>query len=297
MISRKYLYLIALARERHFGRAAAACHVSPSTLSSAIRDLEAELGIAIVERGQQFSGLTAEGQCVLEHAQRAAAGSQALREALASRHGGLQGCLRIGVIPTALTRVAQFTAAFSRRHPGVRFEVLSLGTDDILARLRAFELEAGLVYAASARQPDLPVQACAEEQHVLLASAAGALAERESISWREAAGLHLCLLTRDMHNRRTIDGVFAELGCTPSVRLETNSILCLLAHVCSGQWCSIVPRTVLEMVGTPAGVRALELVEPQLAWRIAVVAMARVPQPPIVQGFIDEVVGQAGVFD
>lgn len=52
MISRKYLYLIALAREKHFGRAAAACHVSPSTLSAAIRDLETELGVAVVERGQ-----------------------------------------------------------------------------------------------------------------------------------------------------------------------------------------------------------------------------------------------------
>ena len=58
MISRKYLYLIALAREKHFGRAAAACHVSPSTLSAAIRDLETELGVAVVERGKQFAGLT-----------------------------------------------------------------------------------------------------------------------------------------------------------------------------------------------------------------------------------------------
>ena len=50
MIARKYLYLIALAREKHFGRAAAACHISPSTLSAAIRDLETEIGVAVVER-------------------------------------------------------------------------------------------------------------------------------------------------------------------------------------------------------------------------------------------------------
>jgi hypothetical protein len=60
MIARKYLYLIALAREKHFGRAAEACHVSASTLSAAIRDIESELGVTIVERGQQFSGLTPE---------------------------------------------------------------------------------------------------------------------------------------------------------------------------------------------------------------------------------------------
>ena len=55
MISKKYRYLIALAREKHFGRAAARCNVSPSTLSAAIRDLEVELGVPIVERGHQFS--------------------------------------------------------------------------------------------------------------------------------------------------------------------------------------------------------------------------------------------------
>ncbi|MBW8075090.1 LysR family transcriptional regulator, partial [Metallibacterium scheffleri] len=67
MLSRKYRYLIALAQERHFGRAAAACHISPSTLSAAIRDLEQELGVAIVERGQSFAGLTGEGMAVLDY--------------------------------------------------------------------------------------------------------------------------------------------------------------------------------------------------------------------------------------
>jgi DNA-binding transcriptional LysR family regulator len=81
--------------------------VSPSTLSSAIRDLETELGVAIVERGQQFAGLTAEGRCVLEYAQRAAASSAELRQALAGLQGRLPGRLRIGVIPTGLTRVAE----------------------------------------------------------------------------------------------------------------------------------------------------------------------------------------------
>ena len=74
MIARKYLYLIALAREQHFGRAAEACHVSSSTLSAAIKDIETELGVTVVERGQQFVGLTAEGRCVLAHARRLADG-------------------------------------------------------------------------------------------------------------------------------------------------------------------------------------------------------------------------------
>ena len=66
MIIRQLIYLTALAREKHFGRAAASCNVSQPTLSAAIQQLEADLGVPIVERGQRFKGLTAEGQRVLE---------------------------------------------------------------------------------------------------------------------------------------------------------------------------------------------------------------------------------------
>ena len=294
VISRKYLYLIALAREKHFGRAAASCHVSPSTLSAAIRDLESELGVAVVERGQQFAGLTPEGQRVLDYAQRAAASTADLHQELARLRGGLSGRLRLGVIPTALTVVASLTSGFALRHPQVRSEVLSLSTGEILARLHAFELEAGIIYAESAAQPDLAMVPLSDEDHVVLAPADGQLAERDAISWQEAAQLNLCLLTPDMQNRRTIDGVFLRLGCRPNVTLESNSIVSILAHVCSGTWCSIVPRAVLELIGMPHGVKALDLVEPRLAWQIALVAMAREPRSPMVQALFSEAINFSG---
>lgn len=282
MIARKYLYLIALAREKHFGRAAAACHVSPSTLSAAIRDLESELGVAVVERGQQFAGLTAEGLRVLEYAQRAAASAAELQQELACLRGGLSGRMRLGVIPTALTVVASVTSDFALRHPRVHIEVLSLATDDILARLRSFELDAGIVYAESSHEPGLVMQPLAPENHVLLVSQGRLSDERDRISWREAAQLNLCLLTPDMQNRRTIDGVFRELGCAPKVTLESNSILNILAHVCTGNWCSIVPRSVLDVIGVPHGITTLDLVEPRLEWQTALVALAREPASPMV---------------
>lgn len=291
MIARKYLYLIALARERHFGRAAAACHVSPSTLSAAIRDLESELGVAVVERGQQYSGLTPEGWCVLDYAQRAAASAADLRQELSRLRDGLAGRMRLGVIPTALTVVASLTSRFALRHPLVCTEVLSRSTDEILARLRAFELDAGILYTASAGEPDLVRTPLCEEDHVLLAPAGGAIGEREAISWHEAAALNLCLLTPDMQNRRTIDEVFRGQDRRPHVTLETNSIVSLLAHVCSGAWCSIVPRSVLELIGVPDGVTALELIEPRLTWQIALVAMAREPRSPMVEALFAEAVG------
>jgi len=286
MMSKKYRYLIALAREKHFGRAAARCNVSPSTLSAAIRDLEVELGVPIVERGHQFSGLTREGLSVLDYAQRMAEAAEGLRQELARLRDGLSGELRIGVIPTGLTVVAALTSTFARHHPLVTAQVLSLSTDEILARLRRFEIDAGVIYIQSGGAPDLQVLPVWSEDHVLLTSRHGELDNRESITWREASGLSLCLLTRDMQNRKTIDGVFASLGCTARPTIETNSIVSMLAHVCSGVWSSIVPRSVLDMIGVPAGVRVLELVEPSVAWTTGVVTLLRDPNPPMVEALL-----------
>ena len=70
MITRHLQYLTALARERHFARAAAACNVSQPTLSAGIKHLEESLGVLLVERGQRYVGLTPEGERALAMAQR-----------------------------------------------------------------------------------------------------------------------------------------------------------------------------------------------------------------------------------
>jgi len=282
LIARKYLYLIALARERHFGRAAAACHVSSSTLSAAIRDIESELGVTVVERGQQFGGLTAEGRCVLEYAQRMAAGVAGLRQELASLRDQLAGRLVIGVIPTALTAVSELTAAFARRHPLVAIEVRSLSTGEIHARLSRFEIDAGIVYLPDRSELALECHSLWVEDHVLLTPRDGALEEREEISWAEAADLPLCLLTTDMMNRRTIDDTFTSVGTRAAPMLETDSIVSLLAHVCSGAWSTIVPRSVLEQIGVPAPTRVLPLVAPQVAWTTGLATLRQDPPKPVV---------------
>ncbi|MCF8197120.1 MAG: LysR family transcriptional regulator [Sulfuritalea sp.] len=297
MISRKYLYLIALAREKHFGRAAAACHVSPSTLSAAIRDLESELGVAVVERGNQFGGLTPEGRSVVEYAQRMAASAEDLKQELAALRDGLTGRLRLGVIPTALTVVASLTASFSRRHSQVTAEVLSLATDEILARLRRFELDAGIVYVESAQVAGFDIVPIWRERHVLLTGADGSFAGRETVNWSEAAAVPLCLLTPDMQNRKTIDAVFEKVGAGVAPMLETNSIISILAHVGSGHWSSIVPRSVLDQVGIPPRVIAIELVEPSVDWATGLVTLVREPQAPMVAALIAEARALAESFD
>jgi len=290
MIARKYLYLIALAKEKHFGRAAAACHVSTSTLSAAIRDLEADLGIAVVERGQHFTGLTPEGLRVLEYAQRTAAAAEALRQDLARLQGGLSGQLRLGVIPTALTRVAELTASFARRHPHTTIQVRSLSTAEILQRLRSFDLDAGIVYSESGEDSDLALQPMWVEGHVLITGADRFPGQTE-VSWREASTLPLCLLTPDMQNRKIIDKVFAEVGHPVAPQIETNSLFGMLGQICAGPWSGIAPRAVLELIGTPSGVRVLDLKDPTVAWATGLITLARDPPAPMVAALREEARG------
>lgn len=295
VIARKYLYLVALAKEKHFGRAAAACNVTPSTLSAAIRELEAELGVSLVERRQQFTALTPEGECVIAYAKRVIATAGDLKQELAQQRGGLNGTLRLGVIPTALTAVATLDAAFSRRHPQGTIQVLSLSTQEILRRLRNFELDGGVVYCGSGDAEDLVLTPLWVENHIFITAREDLFESRTEVGWREVAETQLCLLTPDMQNRKIIDAQFARLGCSPAPRMVTNSIVSMLAHVGTGHWSSILPRSVLEVIRTP--VRVLDLVDPALAWEIGLVTLARDPQPPMVAALLREAKQFRGVYE
>jgi DNA-binding transcriptional LysR family regulator len=245
--------------------------------------------VAVVERGKQFTGLTPEGQCVVDHAHRMAAGEEGMRQELAKLRHGLAGHLRLGVIPTALTVVASLTSAFALRHPLVTIEVRSIPTSEILSRLQNFELDAGIVYVESgleARQIlTVPLW---HERHVLLTPTGGPFEGRDDVTWLEAVQVPLCLLTPDMQNRKTIDAVFARLDCKANPSLETNSIVSMLAHVCSGAWSAIMPRSVLDLIGTPSGVRVLPLVEPAVEWATGLVVPQREPRPPMIEALLAE---------
>src|SRR6478735_8031248 len=103
----KLEFFIALANERHFGRAAEECGVTQPTLSAAIRQLEDTLGVVLVQRGSRFKGLTSEGQRVLEWARRIVGDTRTMREELRAARLGLAGHVKIAAIPTALAMVSR----------------------------------------------------------------------------------------------------------------------------------------------------------------------------------------------
>lgn len=281
MVLRQFEYLVALAREKHFGRAAEACHVSQPTLSAAIRLLEEDLGAPIVERGHRFVGLTKQGRLVLEHAQRILAEAQNLRQGLEEIDKGLSGRLRIGAIPTALPIVSQLTGPFFARFPGVAVAILSLSSHEIQRRIEEFELDAGLTYLDSEPIEHVKTKPICIEEYMFLTPADSEMARRAKVSWSEAATAPLCLLTPDMQNRRIIDGVFRSVGARPVPAVETNSIFNLVSHVSAGSWSAIVPSQLLRFLGVPKGTRALELIEPTARRTIGLIISDREPPSPL----------------
>jgi DNA-binding transcriptional LysR family regulator len=131
VLGRKLEYLVALAKEGHFARAATACHVSQPTLSAAIQQLEAELGVQIVKRGQRFRGFTKQGELVLAAAQRMALEYDRLRQDLRDGSGEISGTLRIGVLGSVIPLLKTFTIPFRRRYPDVNLRVTILGAFDV----------------------------------------------------------------------------------------------------------------------------------------------------------------------
>ena len=281
MVFKQFVYLVALAREQHFGRAAAACNVSQPTLSAAIRQMEDEMRVPIVERGHRFNGLTAEGQVILEHAKRVLAECVTMQQNLDEMGQGLTGKLRIGAIPTALPVISLLSAPFYERFPKVAITVLSLNSQEIEQGISNFEIDAGITYLDNEPLAHVRAKPLYVEDYFFLTKATNAFAAAATMRWSDAAELPLCLLTPDMQNRRIIDGVFRSIGKMPKPAMETNSIFNLCSHASAGFWSAIVPGQLLNFFGLPKGTKALPMIEPQVQRTVGLIVADREPLPPL----------------
>ncbi|ROT33068.1 LysR family transcriptional regulator [Micromonospora sp. HM5-17] len=287
MFLRQLEYLTALAREQHFGRAAAACWVSQPTLSDGIRKLEAEFGVSVVRRGHRFEGFTPEGERLLAWARRLLADrDQLVAEFGRSSHQGLTGRLRLGAVPASLPPVSLLTGPFCERHPETSLTVLSLTSAEIHRRLIDFELDAGLTYLTGEPLTGFRAMPLYHERYVLLTSQGGEFADRTEVGWAEVAELPLCLLTPDMQHRRILDDLFLQAGVTVTPRMETNSVSTLCSHVRSGNWASVIPQAWLGLLGVPPGTRVLPLVEPTATSTVGLLVLDRDPQPLVTSALI-----------
>ena len=280
--------LVALAREQHFTRAAAACNVTQPTLSGRIRQLELELGIPIVERGQRYQGLTAEGERVVKWAQLILHNWQSMQQELAqltSSDATLRGRLTLGGIPSALPMIPYLTREVRTLHPHIDFAIMSMSSEEILRALQDYAIDVGISYLDNEPIDGMLSWPLYTERYCLFVPDNHPFASRTSVTWREAATLPLGLLTTNMQNRRIIDRAFNTAHCQPTAALETNSIINLCSNVRLMGLASVMPQYILDVLGTDPGIIALPLKEPEIAHSVGLLAVDRDPLSPLIQAF------------
>lgn len=285
---RQLQYLVALAREKHFTRAASACNVTQPTLSGRIRQLELDLGVPIVERGQRYQGLTAEGEKVLKWAQLILSNWQSMQQELTqlkASDGGLTGRLNLGGIPSALPMIPFLTKQVRDVHPHIDFVVTSLSSEEILRSLHDYLIDVGITYLDNEPIEGLMTEPLYTERYCLFVRKDHALGSRTSITWTEAGREPLGLLTSNMQNRRIIDRAFQSANCQPVTALETNSVINLCSNVRVMGLASIMPHYILDVLGAQSGITAIPLVEPEIAHSVGLVSLDRDPIAPLVRAF------------
>jgi DNA-binding transcriptional LysR family regulator len=284
----KLEYLMALAREQHFGRAADACGVTQPTLSAGLKQLESTLGVLLVQRGSRFIGLTPEGERTLEWARRIVGDTRSMRQEISALRHGLTGRLRIAAVPTALAMVSALTTPFRARHPGVQFTILSRNSIEVLMLLENLEIDAGITYLDNeplGRVSSVPLY---REHYRLLTSSDAPLGDRDRVTWAEVARVPLCLLTPDMQNRRIIEGLLREAGGDPQPMLESNSMIVLFSHVRTGRWASVMPAKLADTLGLTDTIRSIPITEPEAVHTIGLVVPAREPMTPLNAALVTE---------
>ncbi|WP_437881704.1 LysR family transcriptional regulator [Pseudomonas sp. LRF_L74] len=234
-------FLVALDETRHFGQAAARCHVTQPTLSMRLRNLEEELGLELVQRGQRFEGFTEPGQRILAWARSLLAAEDGLQAEAAACRGQLVGSLRLGLVPLASFDPMRLVRAFSAQHPGLRFQLFALSSEQILENLARNQIDLGLSYLERLKPEHFTTLELAETRMGLLHDRRHFHFDQPSLGWEALGALPLGLLSTGMHFRQSIDHGFRSLGLVVRPLLETDAVHQLLQAVSAGLCCAIVP--------------------------------------------------------
>ncbi|SPO63040.1 LysR family transcriptional regulator, partial [Pseudomonas inefficax] len=139
-------FLIALDQTRHFGQAAALCHITQPTLSMRLPNLEDELDLVLVKRGQRFQGFTDAGERSLAWARTLLAAHDGLQAEAASCRGQVVGSLRLGTVPLASFNPLHLLIALREEDPELHCHLNSLSSEKVIDALSRNQLDLGICY-------------------------------------------------------------------------------------------------------------------------------------------------------
>ncbi len=271
-------YIVALARERHFGKAAEACHVSQPTLSVALKKVEGQLGAALFERTANDVRITALGERIVAQARRVLEEAVKLEEIAEATGDPLSGQLRVGIIYTiAPYLLPQMIPALNREAPRMPLFLKEDFTGNLIPALKAGELDV-IVIALPFNEPGLVAQPVYDEPFRVIVPATHSWASRDSISGDELEGQNLLLLGQGNCFRDQVLESCPRLGEADALAnsLEGGSLETIRYMVASGAGVAVMPSSAADpLVDKEPLVKVLPFtgVQPKrtvgLVWRVS----------------------------
>jgi LysR family transcriptional activator of glutamate synthase operon len=270
---RQLRYLVAVADERHFTRAAERAHIAQPALSQQIRRLENELGIPLVERTTRRVAMTAAGEVLVARARRVLAEIEAANSELQSLKGLLSGRVTVGAMHTmGPIDVSLVLAKFRERHPGVELTVSEQASEELAELLRVDELDlAFLSVTERVESHGLALRRLVLEELVAVLPTDHPLAARRRVRMADLANEQFVSYRPGARLRELLLSAAQQSGFEPRITLESNESERIRRLVARGLGVAVLPRSDAERPGTEVAIAAL--FEPTLfrditlAWR------------------------------
>ncbi len=283
---RQLRYLVALADERHFTRAAAREHIAQPALSQQIRRLEAEVGLALVERTTRRVALTAAGELLVARARRILAELDDAQAELSTLAGVKGGRLAVGALHTmGPVDLSLLLASFHRAHPAIELTVREQSSEELAEMLRDDVIDLAFLSVTERIQSrGLELRRLVTEELVAVLPRQHPLAKRDGVRLSELAGDPFVSFRSGSRLRELLESAAAGGGFEPRIALESNESRRIRSLVASGLGVAILPRT--DAVGPGAPVAVTRLVDPALTRDVTLASRAGRRHSPAAQAFL-----------
>ncbi|BCJ41305.1 LysR family transcriptional regulator [Actinoplanes ianthinogenes] len=266
---RQLEYFVAVAEEQHFSRAAERLHVVQSAVSAAIKTLERDLGVPLLDRNAKRVLLTDAGTALLPRARAALDAARDARDAVDEVRGGLRGTLRLGVLTSIrLLDLPALLGEYHRRHPGVllRTSAAPSGSAGLVTELTEHRLDLAFVSLPGPPPPGIRLIDLASAPLDLVVPPDHRLAGRDTVPITELTDLDFIDSPVGFGNRAVADRAFAAAGVRRRVTIEISDIGTGADFVRHGLGVALLPRFVLDGV---TGVTALPVTGADLRWPLS----------------------------
>jgi DNA-binding transcriptional LysR family regulator len=282
---RQLQYLVAVAEEANFTRAAERVHVAQPAVSAQIQRLERELGQPLLDRTRRTVRLTAAGQAALPYARAALAAVADIRVAVDELTQLVRGTVTIGTVTSHSVDMPSLLADFHEEHPNVEITLSTDSSDVLIEKVRTRRLDAAIVSVGPDEQPEgLDVEVVTDEAIQAVVSLSDEWASRKVVRLSELADRRLIALPVGAGIRHQFDTACTKAGVTPRIAFEASTPVALAELAERGLGVAIVPASVPR---DRDGVHALAIV-PQLRGRLVLAWRAGGPMSPAARALVEK---------